>query len=525
MKTAPALAALTMLATTLAGTAIGTAPAASAEDPAPVTVTWPEVTQFNPTQTSYEFTVTNNGTGHLFYSFGYANEYVWEVPAQPLPGTDVTMDFTQWSQHQGVIKIWSCTGEDWADDGSCTEAARSPQLAEYSSFLLGDHQGTPMPRGAGPNQTKIYYAPQPPMVTEPTITWELLNTDKRPFVPAVTGVVSAAELDTSPDSDISKLPYTIPTGRPSGQYFLDVRMSADDPVFGHLEGSFGANDDLITVNLDSDAPVLNVRKTDPVIYPVSDGYHDGLTIRGTTNELTTGTFEVTNAAGQRVYRSTGHRMSDDINSNYYGAPSWSGRRDGKIVPEGRYHLEYTAADSAGNKSTWTGSVAVSHKSLQWTTFKRTVSAKDSLSAKPYVGACSTLASRPQGALGFYSQTRCKGSVERSAVISNHGMYIPKAYQNHYDWLQVTLNGGPDTGSSSNYMVLGYISPRTGKMIYESVLRGGNGAHPAQRMNVTDRVIFDRSTDKPFIIWSNGLTAGSRYNVRSYTVQVRYQALR
>jgi hypothetical protein len=54
-----------------------------------------------------------------------------------------------------------------------------------------------------------------------------------------------------------------------------------------------------------------------------------------------------------------------------------------------------------------------------------------------------------------------------------------------------------------------------------VFRKGNGAHPGHRMNVTSRVIFDPKADKPYIIWSNGLNAGSRYNVRSYTIHVRY----
>jgi hypothetical protein len=46
---------------------------------------------------------------------------------------------------------------------------------------------------------------------------------------------------------------------------------------------------------------------------------------------------------------------------------------------------------------------------------------------------------------------------------------------------------------------------------------------ATRAN-SNYIVFDRNTDKPYVVWSSGLVVGSRYDVRSYTVQVRYQAL-
>jgi hypothetical protein len=211
-------------------------------------------------------------------------------------------------------------------------------------------------------------------------------------------------------------------------------------------------------------------------------------------------------------------------------PSWSGRTTaGKLVPEGHYTMELTSTDKAGNTATWSAPITVSHKHLQWTTFTRTVTAAASRTGKPYVGRCSTLASPakggPAGSLGFYSRTRCKGTSAQATVATNHGMYIPKALQNQYQWVQVTLNGGPATAAASNYIVMGYVSPSTGKLVHTSQFGKGTGAHAGQRIDTASRVVFDMRTSAPYLIWSNGLNGGSRYDVRSYTVRVRYQALR
>ncbi len=497
---------------------VGVTPAQAADEPPAVTVTWPEVTRFNPDQVDYTFTVTDtDGSGHLFAWWGASPQSVDPAP-YPIPvPADGVVDMDFWTSMHGQVVIVRCPTATY-DYLACQGVeAESPELDVFSAIALDNVDVVDDYLNPGPATARVSYAPALPTLTT---TWALVDDPANPTQPPIaSGTLDLGDLVTDPETGITSFPFTIPAGLASGDYYLTVHMAGDDADLGHLEGEFPPGRPQL-VRVDSVTPELRVAKVPTTLYPASDNYLDSLEVRATASELTSGTLDVTDAAGIRVFRSAQHSVSPD---GTIPSISWSGRSmSNRVVPAGRYTLKLTVVDAAGNQATWTSRVSVSHKKLQWVTYKRTLSASASRTGKPVIGRCSSLVKRPHGGLGYYSQTKCKGSNSESVVATDHGMYIPKAHQARYQWVQVTLNGSPATRSRNNYFVMGYVNPSNYKLVNERVFRTGN-KHPGQR--VTSRLIFDRKSDHPYVIWFNGLTAGSRYDVRSYTVQVRYQALR
>lgn len=492
-------------------------PAATAVDPA-VSVDWPAATRVNPKTTAYDAPVTYTGANHLFSTFGpvdYAYEPSWATPV-----TDGHVRLQDWWQGTGVIQVWSCTQDRFVlGDGTCSVAATSPELLAFSRLQVWDGEGGSAFLRPGVNRHRIRYGPGSPDVPTPTATWELLDLQGNPLATPVSGTIPDAELaiDANGYADVS---FTLPSTVADGRYLLDVRMAVDDPDLGHLEGRMATPDigQALNVVVDTVAPRLTVAKFAPTIYPATDYYLDDVSLSTTSSEHAPGTFEILNASGGRVLKQDAY-LWEGGTSLY-----WNGRNAaGQVVAEGTYTLKVSATDDAGNTGTWTGRIAVSHKRLQWVTYTRTVQAAPYLVWKS-VGRCSTLARKRQGVLGFYSQTTCKNR-DRSGVVGEFGIYIPKAFQNHYDWAQVTLNGGPATRSTKNYIVFGYVQPRTGKWLSRTEFHAGTGAHAAPRLDISSGNVFDRATSKPYLIWASGLTDGSRYDVRSYTTKVRYQVLK
>jgi hypothetical protein len=516
---------LALAAAVLAGLGtLAVVPSADAEPSPQVSVVWPEVTKFNPDLVDYDAVVTNNGTGRLFYAFApvdYPQSMLWDVRPVPESGH---LTLAEDQEGQGAIQIWSCL-DYWSVGDSCTLAATSPELSVRSHVTVFSADGTSTSYvRAGLNHHRIVYGPQPPEVADAaTGTWEILDATRKPLASPLTGPLTAADMATDADY-AANVPFTIPADLPRGHYFLDVHLSVEDPDFGPLHGSLSdVESNLVDLYVDSVAPRLTVGKLPATLYPVADGYLDQVGINAKADETTTATFEVTNAAGARVFRVPDITIDS---TGAWGGISWDGYTNSRqMVPAGAYTLKLTATDLSGNTSTWTGRIAVSRKSLRWTTYATTVSAAQYVVGDPLVGSCSTLAHKAHHALGFYSQTKCKGSTKRSVVAQNFGMYIPKAFNNRYDWAQITLNGGPATKSRKNYIIFGYVHPSDGAMVGRKQFGKGNGAHVAGRLSLTSDNVFDRNAARPYLIWTSGLNSGSRYNVRSFTVKVQYLALR
>lgn len=197
---------------------------------------------------------------------------------------------------------------------------------------------------------------------------------------------------------------------------------------------------------------------------------------------------------------------------------------GRVLAAGSYSVRLTTTDLAGNVGVTSKRLVISSKRKVTKTWKRSFSAK-AAAVYQSVGKCSTLRSPASrgwsGSFGFYSQTKCKRAND-SAVLTQSGVYVPKAFQNKYGKLQISMYGGAATVKRNSYIVLGYLRASDGAFMARSQFGGTVGTH-AGRSTSASPFVFEK-TARPFVLWTTGLTQGSRYDVKSYTVKLTYTAL-
>jgi hypothetical protein len=479
-------------------------PSQAAAESDPAVVTLPERTAFNPLHFDYEVSVEDaSAAGDLFVF--WKDDYDETVVPVPSAGGSVTPDFGNGGL--GHVIVARC--EDGPILPFCSEVARSAEIAAYSGFGIRTKVNEGMPIAPGPNVALVELWPRHTEFEKPRLSWDVLGENEQVLA---SGTVLQGAVEAEAGTAYLRVPFTVPSGTGTGDYVLRVGASAETESFGMIEGVT----DLEPFRVDADAPVVEIAADLRMIYPAYDGHRDFLTVTAQSSEKGWSTLEVFNGVGEVVYTQT-ERVG-------LTAPElvWNGMDGDTLVPEGPYALRVTTVDDAGNTPTpWEGSVEVSHDKIRWETFTTTGSAREALAGKPFVGRCSSLVRKPRGGLGLYSQTKCHNAGRASTVATYSGAYIPKAFHGTYGWTQVTLRGEPANRSSRNYVALGLVKPGTDRVIEQRILRRDGGSTPKVD---AQHLVRDRRTQRPYLIWSTGLSNGSRYNVAKYTLKLRYWVL-
>ncbi|KRA38438.1 MULTISPECIES: hypothetical protein [unclassified Nocardioides] len=220
-------------------------------------------------------------------------------------------------------------------------------------------------------------------------------------------------------------------------------------------------------------------------------------------------IEIRDATG-----ATMRRLEPDFASALLGTATWDGRKtDGALVPAGTYTV--AGIDSLGNASAIIRTVTVSHATGVLRTYRRTLSAAATKIDK-YVGRCSTLR-RPSlrgwsGSLGYYSNTRCRGSDDASTVSTLNALRLPGLPAVRYVDTRVDTTGGAARRAPRSRGVIRlWVGDRWTS--FSSVSRT-LGTHAGPRgAGAVDR---DR-----YVVWNFGTAIGHKYDVKSFTVTVRY----
>jgi len=475
----------------LVGMLVASSSANATEDP--IAVTWPSVTAFNPTATSYTFHVEDpSGVGVLHAKWGVH----YYVPSVPVPHSgDVTMTFPD--DQTSTIKIYRCVSSD------CVKVAESPTLNVKRDNNLGIVLDESIYGPSQPIAADVYVDP----FLEPLTTqWRIVPYEDQEGEALASGDVVLTANWTTFHPPISSLP--------TGHYAIVVENEQDTEDFGHLTGYASTE-----LRIDAETSLKFTRNKPLSFYPAKDGYQDQVELPVASPEyLNRARLTVVAADGSTVYsRSMGGWSPDD-------PVVFTGRETGHVIAPGTYRLVVTAMDYQDNVATATSPpITVFGGQLHKLTFRKTVKASKAVVDK-YVGACSTLrkpATRGwKGSLAYLSQTRCR-RPDDSVVATSNGLKVPVLKRpdvGSYGRLKLTMYGGAAKGARSAYINMGFFDAKHDEVYDMRTFRGNLGEHV---LTTPGSSTVRRGTTSAFVYWQIGLTAGSRYDVKSFTLELQY----
>ncbi|HSX66216.1 FlgD immunoglobulin-like domain containing protein [Nocardioides sp.] len=276
------------------------------------------------------------------------------------------------------------------------------------------------------------------------------------------------------------------------------------------------------------APVINALTRSPsAVYPAADGYLDSTVLTltpATWAEADSARFEIINGAGTVV-----RDLNPTTDNSWDGYKArWNGTSNsGTKVPSGTYTVKGYLTDRSGTTSEKATTVTVVRKHLANRTWTRTQTAAASYADWKYIGSCSTLR-RPSlrgwsGSFGLYSNTRCTKGFNAGIAETHHGMYVAKPSNlRRYLDVRVSEYGGAAKSRPTSRQGLAYLST-SNEWRAATTLTSGLGTHHGLT-RAASGFIHDRGTASPWVYWSAAVVDGRRYDVKSFTVRVRYEAL-
>lgn len=516
-------AIVALVGSTLLLMGLSTAPAAAT--PPAITVTFPDVTTFNPDAMDYVVHVEGEVGTREIVAFGPGVGYQ-QLAA---PG-DTTLEFSRDGGEQSVTVLY-CDPGTRCDIPYCSNfpmtcgvLATRDNLSVYRSlhFERGDYDRTV---GVGTPKIMVAY-PVPAGYYGPAMLDWALVAAKSTTAPALTsGTVDGSDRWT----------YHLPPAIADGDYWLRLSAqwsSPDHPELGELEGV-----GYVPITVDVTAPRGVMSSPYDVVYPYRDNYRDETSMVLKSDEpVSVMGYEVRDRAGRLVLRDVETPWVGDpvyTDDNYYrwlgyNSQRWDGRLGSKLVP-GTYDFRWVGFDRAENEArTKPVRIRVSDHRLRHMEWERTFSASSTI-VDTEVGSCSTLR-RPatrgwRGSVGYLSQTRCRRAADSVAATIN-AVAVPKVLGTGvdvgYKSLRVSLYGGGVAGRRTPYLVMNTITADGRAVATRAQFGPALGRHSLAEANVT-RVVRDAKT-RPHIVWQTGLTDGSRYDVKSFTVTVGYYGL-
>ncbi|MFN8195840.1 MAG: hypothetical protein U0R80_16375 [Nocardioidaceae bacterium] len=454
-------------------------------------VTWPVETDINPTVDTYTITVTDSGPGDLFAVWADPS---WGDLSQAIPHTG-TVDLSLRRDGAGHFEIRRCLD-------SCVAVAVSPELSVHANlgFSRGNFPGTTSSPGAWSFPVSVVSFPG---LTNVTYDWSLRNFSD---VELSSGSASLGPSGT--------LTVEAPSGLTDGGYWLIIT------AYGEFSGGpVVSREDWALAYIDATAPeIWRKRLSNSVLFPVTDEYYDWITLTLERSEPGYLTVDIVSDGGAFV----GNLVNNDYGED---RAEWDGRIDGSPVAPGLYRFRISLTDSAGNEAkALTQAFRVDLGEYKEVTSRSVLPAAKVIYNK-YVGRCSSLVSpsshRWRDSLGYYSGTKCKtqkGSA--GVVVAQHAWWLPfgtRAF--NYHRIQVEQYGGPAKGhAKGSYMVMGYIT-KQGKFDERVQFNGGLGWHSAKTVKRDLGRWLHVQDGRPYFVWSNGLTAGSRYDIKAFRLTV------
>jgi FlgD Ig-like domain len=281
---------------------------------------------------------------------------------------------------------------------------------------------------------------------------------------------------------------------------------------------------------DRTPPTLQVTGvSNPTFYPVRDGFKDLVKVTYAVSDDSADTtlrrqVQITDGQGAVVLD-----RATDVATPGTHSFSWDGRTaSGALNPKGDYTVTLTVTDSAGNVSTPRSRVVtLSPKRIVDRTFRTTVSATWSAFDRD-VGRCATLR-KPSlrgwaGSLGYYSNTRCRATGVASMAATTNGVYVPRAFRGRYGDLRINVYGGAARTRPSSSAALDYWNAKRDAWVARKFMGSAVRTHSGRRVGARP-LVHPNPEGRPIVVWDFLTAAGDRFDVKTFTVVLRYQLLR
>ncbi len=472
-----------------------------------VTVTWPEVTRFNPDMTPYVVETAYDGPGEL--RIGPRAEY-----AQPMPSTGTfEVSFDRDGTHG--LSAFLCDPYP-----TCSLVESSPDLTVFRQAHLKIDAATHV----GPATAMGISAT--PAGTGGLVQWEVVPVAPPNSAPVASGSFAIPETTQFPSFEDAGLVN-------DASYRLRGAVTMETEDFGQLRDSFeqafvwdGIPPDIKTMG----AGHLNGNRlvVDDVFYPAEDRYLDVLTfVISSRTPVHRATVEVRDESDEVVWSAEADTADFDVNLDDIGIwkKAWRGvDGSGSRLPAGDYVALLRASDKARNTVSATQGIRISDKRKVVETWTRTFKAAPTVGNKT-VGRCGTLKSPARsgwsGSLGYWSHTPCS-QPDETVVATTNGVYIAPSPFREYEGIRVTVNGGRAKGERNSFLMLYYLN-RKRDWVAKTKLSDGTGAHRGEWLDGRQGVLND--DNGPYVVWSVGLWGGAKYDVKSFAVEVKRVVLR
>jgi hypothetical protein len=485
---------LAVLITAVSGAVLAVPPVGAAAPS--LTVTWPEATRFNPDLTDYTIGIETPADEISVYIF---NPRVGSFFIETPPSRQVLVGFPADGEWMVSVNVYS--------EGGHSSEERSVEVYRDLPVVVSERQLDFGPQRDADIRVNV---PGPTGLTA-DLEWTLVP-DGQPDVVAASGSGTVA---TGTETFSRLRGLRLPADSPDGRYVLEVRLTSQSEDFGLLEGQASSR-----ALWDAQAPEpIAFTLSGADINPARDGYRDSVKLKLASgpgrNELF---VRVINAGGQ-VADEYPVGARGRLTSTFNG---WSG---GKPLPAGAYTVQVVTIDAAGNEAIRSLPIRLHAERLIWQEVGRTFKASK-LVVERYVGRCGSLVKspkgRPKGALGYYSNAKC-GNSREGTVATVLGVRLPVAYEGRYRDFRVTLVGGAARSARESRAQLAYYEPARKRYRHRGTLTSKQGRHRGHLFGNADDMVLDPTTS-PAVYWSIGVGGGDRYEISTFTVEMKRQVL-
>lgn len=476
----------------LVGASVG--PASADGD---LTVTWPGVAALNPDNTPYEVLIEHSGTQALFLVGADSSPQLTVVGPNPVQfGADGTRR----------LDLFECPTPTFVT-GDCVLVRTGPTVRTYRTLHVSSDAGQLGPSG------RLSVGVTPSAATTADVSWEVVPAS----TPSGAALTSGAEEGVVLSQGLPPL-GPVPDMVDGGQYLYRATLTAETPEYGMLQGTLERSF-VWRPTVKASVDVSNLE-----VYPAKDDYRDELTL--TVNRdvqageiLKSVRFVITDPGDTVLFDRTRLTSSGD---RYVWRPRDA---DGVPFPEGSYAIGVVVTDADHNVRTWDFAATVSHERRTVVRWKKTVPAARAVLDK-VVGRCADLArpARPswEGSLGYHSERSCS-SPRETVVATASGLYIPHSPFGDYTRIKIGLYGGRAKGSTSQTLGMQYLR-NDDRWVGSGDLSGRLGMHWGSVV-WGRRFVHDWAEGKPYVVWSNGIGGGGRYDAKTVTVEVNYVVLK